>query len=522
MQALSARYQEARAQRPEADLCVVFDIDGTILDMRFLIAHVLLGYDRANATDHFRGLTASDIHRHEDDVAQILADVGVDRRLRPHIVDFYRAHLWDRSSLVAASRPFEGVLGVIRWFQLQPKTHVAVNTGRPERSRADTVESLHAIGAAHRVRFDPSLITMAPPGLAVTDAKVEGIDGLRRRGLEIVAVVDNEPENLTAMAAADRAGTILFLHADTIYRSQSRGAPRAIGGRRYVLADLVPRTALHERVQLVWHGVNDPVNLRRFLGADVSWAEIDVRTDPIGRLVLRHDAFDVAPWSRAEGSDPLTAADAVRELAMAGRSVKCDVKEGGDTMRAIVRVVGGAGLDDRRLWFNAEIDAVGPAGFTWVRRRHPAATISCPVDFIVPLLRADPPAAHAVLATIRSWGVTRLSVRWPVALQLLPRLEELGWEVNVYGVPDLEAFLEAMLLLPTSITADFNFPAWGYHGRGSGEGGLQPSREPRAARRVRARGRRHRLLRRWPADQPGSSVSVGTGSLRSPSTVPRS
>ena len=34
------------------------------------------------------------------------------------------------------------------------------------------------------------------------------------------------------------------------------------------------------------------------------------------------------------------------------------------------------------------------------------------------------------------------------------------------GVPDLEAFLEAALLLPASVTADFNFPEWNYDGRG--------------------------------------------------------
>ena len=36
-------------------------------------------------------------------------------------------------------------------------------------------------------------------------------------------------------------------------------------------------------------------------------------------------------------------------------------------------------------------------------------------------------------------------------------------------VPDLEAFLRAALMLPRSLTADFNFPAWQYYVRGSGE-----------------------------------------------------
>jgi hypothetical protein len=48
---------------------------------------------------------------------------------------------------------------------------------------------------------------------------------------------------------------------------------------------------------------------------------------------------------------------------------------------------------------------------------------------------------------------------------VLDLVERLGWEINLYGVPDLESFLEAALLLPASVTADFNFPEWSYHGR---------------------------------------------------------
>jgi hypothetical protein len=67
--------------------------------------------------------------------------------------------------------------------------------------------------------------------------------------------------------------------------------------------------------------------------------------------------------------------------------------------------------------------------------------------------------------------VNRLSLDWrtPAIRELMNRLEERGWKVNVYGVPDLEAFLEASLLLPRSVTADFNFPDWHYFGRGAGQ-----------------------------------------------------
>ena len=38
-----------------------------------------------------------------------------------------------------------------------------------------------------------------------------------------------------------------------------------------------------------------------------------------------------------------------------------------------------------------------------------------------------------------------------------------------YNVPDLKSFLQAVLLMPRSITSDFNFPKWHYYGRGSGQ-----------------------------------------------------
>ena len=182
--------------------------------------------------------------------------------------------------MLAASRPYEGVFGVIRWFQLQPRTHVALNTGRAHHMREDTLESLNTIGAAYRVRFDPSSCSWRTRASDVPSCKVAAIDELERRGLRVVAVVDNEPENLRAMAATDPTGEILFLHADTIFRSQRLHQDRLVAGRSYRLRELVPERAFSGRVEFVWHGVNDEVNLDRFLGSEVRWAEIDVRRDP--------------------------------------------------------------------------------------------------------------------------------------------------------------------------------------------------------------------------------------------------
>jgi hypothetical protein len=72
---------------------------------------------------------------------------------------------------------------------------------------------------------------------------------------------------------------------------------------------------------------------------------------------------------------------------------------------------------------------------------------------------------------LRRWGINRFSIAWgtPHTRRLFDQLQRWGHDMNIYAVPDLAAFLQAALLLPRSLTADFNFPQWHYFGRGSGE-----------------------------------------------------
>jgi hypothetical protein len=62
---------------------------------------------------------------------------------------------------------------------------------------------------------------------------------------------------------------------------------------------------------------------------------------------------------------------------------------------------------------------------------------------------------------LAGWGVDRVSLdrKTPGGREVIDAVEALGWQVNLYGVSDLESFLEAALMLPTSLTADFNFPS---------------------------------------------------------------
>ena len=84
-----------------------------------------------------------------------------------------------------------------------------------------------------------------------------------------------------------------------------------------------------------------------------------------------------------------------------------------------------------------------------------------------------PSEAHRTLEMLTSWGISRFSLDWDhyLARESFDELVGWGYEVNFYGVPDLEAFLEAVLLLPHSVTSDFNFPQWHRYGRGAGKHG---------------------------------------------------
>ncbi len=467
MHTLGAHVRRMRAAYPHDELAICFDIDGTIVDTRHLVVHLLLSYDRAHGTGHFHGITAEDITAHEARVDEVLAPFSLPPAVREDVRAWYLAHLRDSETIAAAHRPYQGVLSVIRWFQIQPRMRVALNTGRPEHLRRVTLEQLNTLGRLHRVRFDPELLFMNEGGwdADIARSKVEGLRRLRGRGLRVAAVVDNEPAMIRAMAEADETGEILFLHADTIFESRREPTPRTVSGSTYGLAGLVDEADLGRRVTLVWHGVNDLENLRAFLASNVRWAELDVRRDLLGRLVLRHDSFAETPWRREESLLPL--AEALDVLRSHDRSVKLDLKDA-DVLDEVLELTSRLRFPDEALWFNGDVDVLGTGGFERLRAARPGSARQCPIDFLVPLLLAAPGMAQDVLEMLAGIGITRASLDWrtPRMREILDVVEGAGWQVNLYGVPDLQAFLEAALLLPASVTADFDFPEWGYRGRG--------------------------------------------------------
>jgi hypothetical protein len=225
---------------------------------------------------------------------------------------------------------------------------------------------------------------------------------------------------------------------------------------------------LPEHLDLVWHGINDVENLHHFLSAPVRWGECDVRRDATGALVLRHDSFSTRP--PAEDEPLLALEDLLVALAAADRSVKLDLKQGADLLPDAMALLEALRFTDDRVWFNGSIEVLAADGFRLLRSTYPGAIVQTPVDWLAPLVKVMPLHTRELLSVLTRWGIDRASGAWSTTglTEVVARLQGWGHAVNVYGVPDLDAFLRAARLEPDSLTADFNFPEWGLHGHGSG------------------------------------------------------
>lgn len=475
MAALAAHYQAMRQQYPTDRLLIIFDIDGTILDLRHMMLYLLRRYDREHGANHFHGLTLEQIDVHENVIDLFLQRFGLDEAARAEIEAWYLTHYWSPATIAASHHAFAGVFDIIRWLQLQPNTFVGLNTGRFEVLRSATLESLNKLGRPHGVTFTDDLLILRPNEwtAGVAEYKVVGMQQLQAAGYRIIAFIDNEPNNLALIDAADPTAEILLLHADTIFLAPLELLPaRTIQGDRYTVTDFVTEAMLPPQVDLVWHGVNDEANLQQFLTAAVPWAELDVNLDPTGAaLILRHDTF--AERGQQGTERWLDLDTTLATLSAHGRAVKLDFKVKGQTIDAVLERVDHYRFRPAQLWFNGNLDILTPERCAMLATRYPGAIIQAPVGHLRTLIN-QPKTLHGEIEKLAAQGLTRFSLKWQhlETRRFCAFLQEWGYEVNLYGVTDLETFLQAVLLTPTSVTSDFNFPEWGYYGRGAGQQGV--------------------------------------------------
>ncbi|MCF7803477.1 MAG: DUF2181 domain-containing protein [Candidatus Marinimicrobia bacterium] len=244
---------------------------------------------------------------------------------------------------------------------------------------------------------------------------------------------------------------------------------RAAGGN-YGLSQIITEQDLPDSILYCWHGINDYENLRRFLDSSVQWGEVDVRVDPeSGELISRHDSLARSP--RFSNEEFLTLRESLVRFKKNDRGVKVDLKMGGAVVAETLKLLKSLGFSAEEVWFHADIQVIGIRGFNSLVTTYPYAMVQTTIDPLAPFIAGVPPFGKWMLRFARHWGVNRFLQTWKsrYRVRVLERMERWGLPVNLYQIPDLEEFLKAVLLLPSSITTDFNFPEWGYYGRGSGQ-----------------------------------------------------
>ena len=417
MRDLASHYKNARATYPDDRLIILFDVDGTIVDLRYMALSLLREYDRIHDSTHFRRMGLADIDVSENQIEDLLARIiGLSDATRAEVVEWCRGRYWDKDVMLESHRPFAGVMEVMRWFQIQPNTSVGINTARPENLREDTLHSLNGLGKEFKVFFPSELVFMSPSAWdsEIENAKRAGIRYFRRLGYRVVAFVDNEPENLEAVSAMEDSDEIMLLHADTLFESSRSRLPRTtVSGDTYDIAELATDTLPHH-VQFVWRGVKDKASITEFIDSGIRWCEVDVRTDPVtDQLALASEPIDdTLPVNLTSLDDAL---DAIME---SERSIKLDILENGRTLDLLISEIKARDIRQDRLWFSANIDELGEQGFKRIRRMFPDSVVQCPVDFMAPLILAMPERAKEILSSL-SWSYLPFLCRLRIRITLL-------------------------------------------------------------------------------------------------------
>ena len=408
-------------------------------------------------------MSADSITVTEERVDELLETMPLAAPDRCGVQTWYEQHRRSSRALPLSHRPFKGVLEVIRWFQLQPMTAIGLNTGRPESMRDVTLQALNRLGREYRVCFSDELLWMASGETEahVLCSKAAALDHFRSLGYVVVAALDNEPKYLEAMARADRSGEVLLLHADTVFSSRRAQLPsHSVRGDDYSLSDILSERHLPHHTRLVRQGLDTVDALERFLASNVHWGELAVRQDLVsGRLVIRPLSFTTAPLVREEA--PLFLADVLCPMGAAGKGVKLDLREGVRLVDRVIAEIGEARLAREDVWCGGRLEDLRESGFRRLSSSGIAAHLDLSVDFLAPLVLGSPDTARSLLSGFEEWGVDHVSLGWSTGNKtaVLDRLTAWGYETTLCDVPDLEAFLRAVLLSPFSIASGFSFSA---------------------------------------------------------------
>lgn len=455
MKMLSEHYEFSKINCPGKRLLIVFDIDGTILDMRYIIQYALKTFDASNGTNYFKTLEWMEIDFHEEEIDLILERHSIPEMHRETIKNQYWNLLLSAASTVEAHRPFQGVLDVIRWFQLQPDTFVGLNTGRPESLRRDTLAGLNELGKRFNVSFSNELLFMRPDEwkYGIKEIKAAGIRYFREMGFRVFAFIDNEPENLQAVSDIDPGNEILLLHADTIFKSTRTAVPeRAVRGHHYNVGELVSPETLPRHIQLVWRCNYNRESLAAFIGSNIHWVEIDL---------------DKALQSEQSGDGYLSFFECLDFIITAGKFVKFNVEGNILIFERALEIAALYGLTDEMLWLKlGDAHVLRGNCLKRLRMTYPKAIIEYDIDFLARPVLDEPDEAKEILTSMGNAGINRFSLtRGKQAWRRIAGdVAKWGFDIHIDTITSFNGFLQTALLTPRSMTLSFGFDGWRYFG----------------------------------------------------------
>ena len=216
--ALLHHHETARRRFPDQRLLVLFDVDGTFLDMRLALTELLRAYDAAHATAHFASLAPTELDPFGRGVEALLERCRVPAAEQPQVLAWYQRHRNAGDMLRLAHAPYRGLLALAAWLHRQPHTAVGINSARPEFLRQDTLRGLNALATGYELIFTDALAWFTPQGWRddITAAKRAALTHAQRRGERVIAHIDSNGRVLAGLAAADLDDDLLLLQSDDL------------------------------------------------------------------------------------------------------------------------------------------------------------------------------------------------------------------------------------------------------------------------------------------------------------------
>ncbi len=458
---LIPHYERMRAKYPHDKLLLIFDFEGSILDLSSALPGLFIDFDRNMGTQLARRKRLQPYSADGFWLEDILGGYDLSGSERRKLQAWFNSHYQLAGENFGYHRLFEGALEIFRWFQQEQNTYVGVTTRRPAHITSDARDFINIAGKSQGVRLTNDLIAAPSPHPGSSDrySLASNIHYFQQKGFRVIAAIGAHESDIQDFASLDPCNEIHILPPGPIFADrEATGNDSCLqcngtSGHPHSFEQELP-----DDIQVAWHRVNDLMNLHNFLSSSVRWAEMDVCSDPFSRdLVLRRESIESTPLQTHE--DILLLEVCLYKCRQHERGIKIDFKEGGLLIDRVIEVVEAHGYSEQYLWFNGHVERLQQEGFRKLAAHYPGAVIQSPIHFLEPTFSAAPQKAKEILDMLIDWGVNRFSINWmtPNKRKLLRYLSQWGYEVNIYNVPDQEAFVQAVNLLPRSISTAFSY-----------------------------------------------------------------